>query len=64
MAGVPLTQVKWTQYFEVHKAEDPEKVKEKVIILILNINFNINFISAIGSQCPPLKLNRQETKVI
>ena len=48
MAGVSLTSAKWTQYFEVHKAEDPEKVKEKVIILILNINLNINFISAIG----------------
>ena len=48
MAGVPLTSTKWTQYFKVHKAEDSEKVKEKVIILILDINFNINLISAIG----------------
>ena len=48
MAGVPLTTAKWTQHFEVHQAEDPEEVKEKFIILILDINFNINFISAIG----------------
>ena len=48
MAGVPLTSAKWTQYFQVHQAEDPEEAKEKVIILILDINFNINFISAIG----------------
>ena len=48
MAGVPLTSAKWTQYFKVHQAEDPEEVKEKVIILILDINFNINLISAIG----------------
>ena len=49
MAGVPLTTAKWTKHLEVHQAEDPKKVKEKVIILILDINFNINFISAIGS---------------
>ena len=48
MAGVPLTSTKWTQYFKVHQAEDPEEAKEKVIILILDINSNINFISAIG----------------
>ena len=48
MAGVPLTSAKWTQYFQVHQAEDPEEIKEKVNILILDINFNINLISAIG----------------
>ena len=47
--GVPLTSAKWTEHLKVHKAQDPKKAEEKVIILNLNINFNIKFISAIGS---------------
>ena len=41
--------IRWTEHLKVHKAQDPKEAEEKVIILNLNINFNIKFISAIGS---------------